>query len=100
MADQSSPPGHTTGSDDVSESFHPAHEWLLHAGDDEDEEDSDYDPETDLTNPMLYFDADEGDEDEEDEDDDDDDDEEEEDSQDDETAAATEVYRKSLMFIV
>jgi DDB1- and CUL4-associated factor 11 len=91
MADQSSPPVHGPGSDDVSDDFHPANEWL--DGEDEDDDDMDYDPETDLTNPMLFFDADDGEDDDDDEEDDEEEEEEEEDSQD-EGAATAGIFRR------
>lgn len=79
MADQSSPPGNHSGSDDLLEQFHPAFEFLTNA--DVDDDDMDFDPETGATNPLIYFDVGVADDDdvddvdyevEEDEDDDDD----------------------------
>lgn len=55
MADQSSPPSNRSGSDDLSEQFHPAFEFLNNA--DVDDDDMDFDPETVGTNPMIYFDV-------------------------------------------
>lgn len=86
MADQSSPPGNRSGSDDLSDQFHPAHEFLNNANAEDDDDEIDFDPETGAANPLIYFDVEVGEADddddvdyevEEDDDDDDDDDEEE-----------------------
>lgn len=87
MADQSSPPGNRSGSDDLSDQFHPAYEFLNNADVDDDDDDMVFDPETGAANPLIYFDVDVGVADDDDDDvdyeveagDDDDDDDEEED---------------------
>ncbi|PCH02162.1 hypothetical protein PENOC_044640 [Penicillium occitanis (nom. inval.)] len=87
MADQSSPPGNRSGSDDLSDQFHPAYEFLNSADVDNDD-DMVLDTETGAANPLIYFDVDVGVADDDDDDDvdyeveegdDDDDDDEEED---------------------
>lgn len=85
MADQSSPPGNRSGSDDLSDQFHPAYEFLNDA-DVDDDDDMVFDPETGAANPLILFDVDVGEADDDDvdyevEEDDDEDDDEEEDEQ-------------------
>ncbi|EEA19496.1 hypothetical protein TMatcc_009633 [Talaromyces marneffei ATCC 18224] len=65
MADQGSPPGNRSGSDDLSDQFHPAYEFLNNA-DEDDDDDMDFDPETGASNPLIYFDVDAGDADDDD----------------------------------
>lgn len=92
MADRSPRPGHGRGSEDLSDDFHPANEWL--EDEDDDENDMDYEPGSEHRDAMLFFDADDGEDEDENEDEEDVDEEESEEDNEDDGAAATGIFRE------
>lgn len=76
MTDPRSPPGqrsgsHTPTAGQSDTTYHPAHEWLDDENDDaEEDEDMDYEPESERTEDLEFFDEEDFEDDEDDDEDD------------------------------